>query len=70
MTLAYVEATLVAQHLKRRPDCLVLSCLYGSGHGPSHALGVTYLLGELADGIGNVSPVTSLIVRYVQARRL
>jgi hypothetical protein len=68
--IAHVEATLARQYLKRRPDCSVLSYLRDPGHGTTHAQAATNVLEELADGIEDVSTVTSLVVRYVQAHRL
>jgi hypothetical protein len=68
--IAHVEATLARQYLKRRPDCSVLSYLRDPGHGTTHAQAATNVLEELADGVEDVSTVTSLVVRYVQAHRL
>lgn len=68
--IAHVEATLSRRYLKSRPDCSVLSYLRDPGHGVTHAQAATNVLEELADGIEDVSTVTSLVVRYVQAHRL
>jgi hypothetical protein len=68
--IAHVEATLARQYLKRRPDCTVLSYLRDPGHGTTYAQAAANVLEELADGVEDVSTVTSLVVRYVQAHRL
>lgn len=66
----HVEATLARRYLKRRPDCSVLSYLRDPGDGLTHAQAAADVLEELADGVEDVSTITSLVVRYVQAHRL
>lgn len=69
-SIDHVEATLARRYLKRRPDCSVLSYLRNPGDGLTHAQAAADVLEELADGVEDVSTVTSLVVRYVQAHRL
>jgi hypothetical protein len=70
LPVARVEATLARQYLKRRPDCSVLSYLRDPCHGTTNTQAATKVLEELADSIEDVSTVTSLVVRCVQAHRL
>lgn len=65
-----VEANLSKQFRKSDPDCSLLSYLRAPGNGITQAQAAAHVLEELADGIEDVSTITSLVVRYVQAHRL
>ena len=65
-----VEAALSCRYRKRDSDRSLLSFLQNPGNGITRVQAVASIFEELADGTEDVSTVTPLVARYVQAHRL
>jgi hypothetical protein len=65
-----VEAALSRQHRKSDPHRTLLSFLRDPGNGITRVQAAALIFEELADGTEDVSTITPLVVRYVQAYRL
>ena len=65
-----VETALSCRYRKRDPDRSLLSFLQNPGNGITRVQAVASIFEELADGTEDVSTVTPLVARYVQAHRL
>lgn len=65
-----VEAALSRRYRKSDPNRSLLSFLRNPGNGITRVQAAASIFEELADGTEDVSTVTPLVVRYVQAYRL
>ncbi|KAM0710532.1 hypothetical protein Q7P35_002202 [Cladosporium inversicolor] len=65
-----VEAALSCRYRKRDSNCSLLYFLQNPGNGITRVQAAASIFEELADGTEDVSIVTPLVARYVQAHRL